>query len=35
MSATLSVTGPVEINFDTLLKKLDDDEFFQLCQANT
>ena len=34
MSATLSVTGPVEINFDTLLKKLDDDEFFQLCQAN-
>ena len=34
MSATLSVTGPVEINFDTLLKEMDDEEFYQFCQIN-
>jgi Uma2 family endonuclease len=34
MSATLSVMGPVEINFSTLLKKLDDEEFDELCRAN-
>jgi Uma2 family endonuclease len=35
MSATLSVLGPVEINFSTLLKKLDDEEFDELCRANS
>ena len=34
MSATLSVTGPVVINFDTLLKKMDDEEFYQFCRIN-
>jgi Uma2 family endonuclease len=34
MSATLSVTGPVIINFDSLLKKMDDEEFFQFCLIN-
>lgn len=34
MSATLSVIGQVEINFDGLLKKMDDEKFHQFCQAN-
>jgi Uma2 family endonuclease len=35
MSATLSVLGPVEINFSTLLKKLDDEEFDEFCRINS
>jgi Uma2 family endonuclease len=34
MSAILSVTGPVEINFATLLKEMDEEEFYQFCQIN-
>jgi Uma2 family endonuclease len=34
MSAILSVTGPVVINFDSLLKKMDDEEFYRFCQIN-
>lgn len=34
MSATLSVTGPVVINFATLLKEMNDEEFFDFCQLN-
>jgi Uma2 family endonuclease len=35
MSATLSVTGPVEINFSTLLKVMDDKEFYEFCRVNS
>jgi Uma2 family endonuclease len=35
MSATLSVLGPVEINFDTLLKKMDEEEFYEFCRINS
>jgi Uma2 family endonuclease len=39
MSATLFVTGygdetPMSINFNTLLKQMNDDEFLKFCQAN-
>jgi Uma2 family endonuclease len=35
MSATLSVLGPVEINFATLLKEMDEDEFYEFCRINS
>jgi Uma2 family endonuclease len=35
MSAILSVIGPVEINFATLLKELDEEEFYEFCRINS
>lgn len=35
MSATLSVLGPVEINFARLLKEMDDEEFYEFCRINS
>lgn len=35
MSATLSVLGPVEINFATLLKVMDEEEFYEFCRINS
>jgi Uma2 family endonuclease len=35
VSATLSVTGAVEINFATLLKELNDEEFYEFCRINS
>jgi Uma2 family endonuclease len=35
MSATLSVLGPVEINFATLLKEMDEEEFYEFCRINS
>ncbi len=35
MSATLSVLGPVEINFATLLKQMDEEEFYEFCRINS
>lgn len=35
MSATLSVLGPVEINFATLLKEMSEEEFYEFCRINS
>lgn len=35
MSATLSVLGPVEINFETLLKVMNEEEFYEFCRINS